>query len=250
MGGVMLKIKVQSEAVRSNLELFQDIIRRSRDVEQKIKTYSGFVHRATGAMQFRQEGSLSEKDWKEIDICIDLEHHDISVFEKGKPEQVFQYNDLAPLAYRVMAETLHVLLNLSRTIHDLKEFSYVVLESSAAVSKASRDLIHDAWHQVDREGAEKLLQEKSPGTYLFRKDEYASILENELAAQHQAPIKCVTLSYLDKESVVRDSTLLRFHGHWLIYNDDPKLEGQAYASVEELLKIHDPKLEKPLLHTF
>lgn len=245
----MLKVHVQSEAVRRNLWLFKQIVHRSRKAEkERIKTYAGFVHRATGSMVFSFGRELSAREWKPIMIIIDLDKHEVAVYEKEKTEKVFSYNDLTPLAYRVMSETLGILKNLSRQVYDLKELSYFELDPSIEAVE-SRDIIHLAWHQVNRPEAEKLLEGQPQGTYIFRKDEYAAILEQELAAEHKMPAKCVTLSYIDQKEVVRDCTIVKFYSRWQIYND-PSLTAQTYATIGELLSEFVPKLAKPLLHAF
>jgi hypothetical protein len=243
----MLKIHVQNEAVRRNLHLFKQIVHRSKKAEnERYKTFSGFVHRQSGAMVFYYGKDLSDREWKAIDISIDLDHHAVFAYEKGKNEKIFECGDLTPLAYRVMSETLHILDKLSHEAFDLKELSYFELDPSIEATE-SHDLIHEAWHQVDRKETEKLLANQAIGAYLFRKDEYAAILEQELTTAHKTPIRCVTLSYVDAKRVVRDCTLVKFCTDWQIYQD-PRLSALAYSSIKSLIEAFEPQLGKPLLH--
>lgn len=245
----MLKIHVQSEAVRRNLSLFKQIVHRSRKAEkERIKTYAGYVHKASGSMVFSLGKELSEKEWKPIIITVDLDKHEINVYEKQPTEKVFNCSELTPLAYRIMSETLGVLKQLSRQVYDLKELSYFELDPSMEAVE-SRDIIHLAWHQVSRAEAEKLLAGQPQGTYIFRKDEYAGVLEQELAAEHKTPIKCITLSYIDRKQCIRDYTIVKFHTRWLIYND-PTLTSASYGSIGELLEDFESNLAKPLLHPY
>lgn len=240
-----MKVHIQNESVRRNVDLFKQIAHRA--ASERKKTYSVFVNRLTGAMSFTPSVDLNEREWKPIVLHVNLDTHEIDVVEKGKENQSFECGDILPLAYKVMVETLRVLHIIVRQIHDLKELGEIEFEPSMGPMK-SRDLIHEAWHQVDRLGAEKLLHGHSPGTYIFRKDVYASILENELTLAYHQPIKCVTLSYLDEDEKICDHTLVIRNERWLIYDDDPNLAGNSCETIGELLANKEDHLHTPLLH--
>lgn len=117
------------------------------------------------------------------------------------------------------------------------------------MAEFKRDIIHEAWHQVDRIGAEKLLlHHQTIGNYLFRKDPIAEQLEKRLSKEWKISIKCLTLTYLDPEEHVRDLTIVLKGDLWMFYDDSPNLKGQFYETVEELLATMDNVLSKPLLH--
>ena len=101
-------------------------------------------------------------------------------------------------------------------------------------------LLQKAWRKVKREEAEEILLSKPVGTYLFRKDHYASCLEEILAGAKQADLKCYTLAFLDTDYQVRERTVVSFKGKWLFYDDDPSLEEPSFISLEELLKSLPP----------
>lgn len=240
-----MKVHVQNESVRRNIDLFKQIAYRA--ASERKKTYDVFVNRLTGIMRFTPSVDLNEREWKQIVLHVNMDTHEIDVVEKGKENQSFEYADILPLAYKVMVETLRVLHVLVRQVHDLKELGEIEFEPSMGQVQ-NRDLIHEAWHQVDRLGAERLLHGHAPGTYLFRKDEYATILEHELTLAFHQPIKCVTLSYLDEKDKVCDQTLVIRDERWLIYDDDPNLTGHSCETIGELLASKEEQLHTPLLH--
>jgi hypothetical protein len=245
----MLKVHVQSEQVRRNIDLFQQMIRQYKSSleEEHSKAYTTYVNRLTGAMRFSDRMGVEQKEWKPVILRIDLDQHEVVVSE-GK-NRAFECGDLEPTAYRIMAETFHVIEEIAKEVHDLREFSEIELEPPMA-PVYSRDLVHEAWHQVDRIGAEELLKEHSTGSYLFRKDSYAHVLEHELTVALKTPVKCLTLSYLGEGSQVHDTTIVTFNNRWLIYNDDPNLSSEkSFSSIGELLGSLSEKLTKPLLHS-
>lgn len=240
----MLKVRVQSEAVRRNIDLFKQIVRKFHQGD--VGSCAAVVNRITGAMRFSEMAGLNPHEWKHIVIQIDLHAQDIQVFEEKGKEGSFECTDLEPTAYRIMAETLRVLQQIVQQLKDLKELSHFEIESSAYAG-SSRDLVHEAWYQLDRIGAESFLKKHTTGAYFFRKDRYAALLEHELAEAHRKAIKCVTLTFLDPQQIVRDRTIVRYNERWLFYNDDPTLSGESFASIGDLLASMGTILRQPLL---
>lgn len=103
-----------------------------------------------------------------------------------------------------------------------------------------------AWHVVNREEAEHLLLTAAVGSYLFRKDHFASCLEEILSTAKKQPLHCYTLTYLDHDHQVRDKTLVSWNHHWQFYDDDPSLTGRAFPSLEALLESLGSTLKFPL----
>ena len=226
----MLKIQAQSKTVQRNLLSFKEMVYQHRKAEkERHKTFVGFVHKETGAMTFEKDPHSA--DWEKVVVIVDLDKHEVSA-RKCK--------DLTPKAHQIMAETLNLLKEVSEQVLDLKELSYFEVEPIEENS-----VVHEAWHKLDRLGAEKLLQNEPPGTYIFRKDAEVKILQSQLAHEHKRPVECLTLSYVDKEKGVHDCTLVRFYNRWQIY-EDPTLTGSTYESVAELLANFQPKLGTPL----
>ncbi|GEM_PF-6249827 len=106
--------------------------------------------------------------------------------------------------------------------------------------------IFDLWHEVDRINAESLLAELPVGTYFFRKDLYAQLLEEQLERQLGKKIKCYTLTYSQENDKVTDHTFVFTEGSWQIYNDDPSLKQQQFLDVGEILISMKGVLKYPL----
>jgi hypothetical protein len=112
---------------------------------------------------------------------------------------------------------------------------------------AKKDLVQEAWHHVDRLGAEKILNHKSRGSFLFRKDEYAVRLEEQLNSNLEEKVTCLTLSYLQSPEHVVDRTLIFKQHRWSFYDDDTHLHGRSYETIDDLLKHVDTDLNHPIL---
>lgn len=234
----MLKARIQSEAVRHNIDLFQKIIHGSSK-----NAYPAFVNCQTGSLRFSQFDFLNKSEWKEITVHLDPKIHQVEVFDREK--QAFDLSSFDPLAYRVMAETFFVLQYILQKLSDFKELPIMKLESAASKS-LHRDPVHRAWHPIDRPKAETLLSGKEIGTYIFRKDEFAHNLEKELSHFLKAPIKCVTLTYLDEQASIKDKTIVRYKNQWLFYENKASLSGEAFEDITYLLGSSQDIFTSPL----
>lgn len=266
-----MKIHVQNDTVRQNIELFKKLIaRRSQKAATtsiKEQIYTAFINRTTGAMHFPEldvdeppgsgETFLNSKIWKAIEIRIKKHEKEEGIFEVAEEEtnwRCFRCDDMEPPAYKVLVETMNTLNLVSKKFQAqlqmgkmVRELTALEIESIAAVL-SGKDIIHEAWHQVDRIEAEKLLSDQIEGTFLFRKDSYAYVLEEQLKEQYQINIKCVTLTFLEEEGKVTDKTLVAKDGNWLIYDDDPNLSGPSYPTIYGLLEKIKHILKAPLLN--
>lgn len=261
-----MRIAIFDKIVRHNIELFKKLILRQlekNDKQIKIlkKAYVAYINKKTGEIRFAdlEKAPLKEKDWKVIHFRMRLpEHPEEGIFEIGEgvdQDQIFEYAELGALAYQALAETVKTLNMLAYPSAKLKnverifqEFSELEIESSEEKRERS-DLVHEAWHQVDRIQGEKLLADLPVGTYLFRKDKYAATLEARLNAHNSHPIKCITLTYSEWDGKISEKTLVCKAGHWLVYNDDLELRGPTYPTIESLLESLDEVLSKPLFHS-
>lgn len=261
-----MRVAISDKTVRHNIELFKMVMRKQIGKKEKLihvikKSYLAFIHRITGEIRFAEldEEIIKGKDWKIISIRMRIpEHREEGFFEilEGENEEVqFDTKDLDPIAYRALAETIKTLNRLSFPTLKMKnverifqEISELEIESNAE-KKGSRDLIHDAWHQLSRLEAETILNDYPVGTYLFRKDEFAALMEAELNAQHQDHhIKCVTLTYIEWDGKISEKTLVLKEQRWHFYDDNLDVRGYAYPSIESLLKTMDHILREPLFH--
>ena len=226
-----MKITVQNDAIRKNIELFRDIVKKEE--AGRLKNLAAHVNRHSGMLSFGT--SVNEHDWKPITIRMNSR-------KKAGPFEALEVtsSDLEPVAYCVMAETINALNKVAsiEALYDLE------VESTRRVLDG-KDLVHEAWHTVDRVGAEKLLGGRTEGTYIFRKDEYAQLLEREL----KESIKVLTLTVVEADDKICDYTVVCKDKRWLFYNDDPSLSGPSYPSIYDLLESRGELCQRPLLAT-
>jgi hypothetical protein len=260
-----MKLKIENEIVRRNIEIFKIIMKRAAHRAEELNpaqrklSYHVFIHRSKGEIRFLEEesGVAHNKEWQRAVFQFTLPSDKSCGFMceiEGIEKDSFSWRDLKPEALSVLKETIKTVQFIGRFLPKLSslpavlhEFSQVNLDSFLDVL-GTRDIIHEAWHQVDRVECERLLLSQSSGTFLFRKDEFASILEQELINAWKTQIKCITLSYIDSVQKVSDLTLVKKKEGWLFYNDDPNLEGPLYPSVNLLLDSLKGLLKTPLLH--
>jgi hypothetical protein len=149
-----------------------------------------------------------------------------------------------PRGRQVLSETSHYLKSALMQLHDIREFAHLEFESMDEI--LGRDILRDGWHAIERSAAELMLLNATPGTYLFRKDRFATVMEELLSSAKKSRIRCFTLAYLDDAKQVREKTIVTWKDHWLFYDDDPTLEGKCFGSLEQLLASLGPILKKPL----
>lgn len=244
-----MKIIVQNSTVSRNIDLFKKVaqnLSRHKEIHQILqgKGLSGFVNCLTGELYFGEMVEENPQNWKAIFLSLAQTEDFLVVGVEGVQ---FRVGDFSPPAYQTMLDTIRILnltFKLLQSKLDLDGLLRILDQMEFTLSK---DLVHDAWHQVDRIGAERLLYKQIPGTFLFRKDEYAALLEQQLTEQLATPIKCITLTYLDKKARVVDFTLVKRAGSWIFYNDDPCLEGAAKPEVFALLGDLGDAITLPLL---
>jgi len=252
-----MKVVVFDRRVHQNLALFRHLIhrqaeKRSRFFRKAKKTYFAFVNCNTGEMAFAdldKERKFS-KDWKPL--TIKLRPTDEGAFEVIGADGLFKCEELSKEAYRLFTKTMHILNQIAYDPRKGKN-PFWVLRQVAHVDfilseeeEGERNLIHRAFHNVDRVEAERLLERRAPGTYLFRKGEFAEILENELNKELSEPVVCITLTYRDWEEKVAEKTLVFDKGKWSFFNDDVELGGKSYGTVKELLSVMRKELGSPL----
>lgn len=268
-----MKICVHHTIVRQNIELFKKLVGRySAGGEQYAKSplqeriYTAFVNRVTGKIYFPElEGDeaaskdsfLDSNQWKAIEIRIKKYEGEDGVFEVAEEDtnwRCFRCDDLDHLAYEILSETIKTLNFVSKKIQAHPEMANVARELAGLEVEiftdvsGGKDIVHEAWHQVDRVGAEKLLKGQIEGTFLFRKDPYVLVLEKQLKENFDPSIKCMTLTYLEESGKVIDKTIICTNGRWLIYDDDPNLEGPSYANPLQLIDAMQDTLKMPFLN--
>jgi hypothetical protein len=237
------KLHIQNEKVRINLSLIVETIRHQRRVpqkhqEQRQTTLEFALDLKTGLLHLH-----SAQDLQSIVIYLDLDKQEVKVTKKR--HGMFNMEGMDPKGRQVLSETCHYLKSALKHLHNIQELAHCEFEPSTD-EITGRNLLHESWHAVEREDAELMLLNTSPGTYLFRKDRFAGVMEEILSAAKKSRIKCFTLTYLDPKRQVRDKTIVTWKDHWLFYDDDPTLAGNYFQSLEELLNSLGTVLKRPL----
>ncbi|MBS0649145.1 MAG: hypothetical protein JSS10_07990 [Verrucomicrobia bacterium] len=237
----MYKLHIQNEKVRANIALIIETIRhlkQGQGRELHVLSLSFALNPRTGLLQ------IEPLERKLIDIHLDVHQREVCVVERGT-EHLFDLQEIDPQAQQVLSETCHYLKLALGHLRDIHEIVYIQLDPSMDEIKG-KSLIHEAWHGLERKDAELILLNTMPGTYLFRKDRFAGVMEEILSAVKKSRIFCLTLTYLDPEGQVRDKTIVTWKDHWLFYDDDPTLSGNYFQSLEDLLFSMGSILKRPL----
>ncbi len=255
---LMQKIKIKDEQVQQNVLFFLQVAALSAQVKQKrveskkeaVVKYMAFVNRFNGEMFFidllPDPKLFKGKDWKSIEILCGFEPRKQAVFFeavekiKGVSSRMFSCEDLSPLAYRVMSETMQALNQMGHQLRRSKAIekslaAFARLHLKDHLQNREKDIITATWHPRTRWDAEVFLNQHPYRSFLFRKDEYADILEKALQKSLNKVITCYTLSFSSPEHKISDLTIVKDEGGWMIYDNDPKLEGKRYASVDAVL---------------
>ncbi|NDD58481.1 MAG: hypothetical protein EBZ47_04405 [Chlamydiae bacterium] len=255
-----MKLRVESDIVRENVELFKLLLKRSLTKNKNQldnKVYLMFVHKITGKMTFFADfEDLPHHQWQPISLKLKATKGpkgalEWEVCDSGNDPSVNGLNDTASAVFRQTFKTIQVISRLLPRIQDVSKlldtFSQVQLIQPFDKPVFS-DIIHESWHQIPREQAENVLSTKESGTFFFRKDEYAKILEVELSKAHKRMLPCITLTYIDSEARICDKTLVYVTEGWMVYDDDPRLLEPIYPDIETFLDNMKGILKAPLIH--
>lgn len=258
-------VKLEGETVRRNVEVFKIILKRashsvdSMQTEKREKEFKAFVHCVKGEVRFADLSAepLDSRDWMLVSFRFSLPNtpKDSLLCEVlGSEGGAFSWNGFHEGALCVLKETIKTVQFMTKFLPSLqtlssafRDFSQINLDAFLEEIPA-KDLIHEAWCQLDREECEKLLLQKTAGTFLFRQDYFTGVLEKLLSQAHQKQIKCITLTYVDAWKKVSDLTLVKKKEGWMIYNDDPCLGSPIYPTVRALLDRFKGVLKNPVLH--
>jgi hypothetical protein len=235
------KFHIQNETVRMNIALIVDSTRHQRRLNQRRQSLEFVIDLKTGKLSLLPTTPV---DHRVIQIHLDLDQQQVYVTDTRNAKE-FNLEEMAPQGRQVLAETCHCLKTALMQLHDINEFTHVEFDPS--VEKiVDRNFVQEAWHVVEREEAELMLLNTKPGTYLFRKDRFAGLMEEMLSAAKRSRIRCFTLCYLDPSKQVRERTIVNWNSHWLFYDDDPTLSGHYFESLEHLLTSMRTVLKIPL----
>ncbi|MGH2613509.1 MAG: SH2 domain-containing protein, partial [Rhabdochlamydiaceae bacterium] len=171
-------------------------------------------------------------------ITLDIGHKAMSWKTKEREK-------LLPKAEAHLQEMAEILKKVFSKIDKLGQITQFHWEGSLE-NQDEDSILKQTWHDVDREGAERLLLKQQAGTFLFRKDHFAITLQEILRRGLKKTIQCYTLSYLDNEGIVRDKTIVFVNQKWTFYDDDPTLSGPTFRSVGELVRSMGSNTKYPL----
>lgn len=238
-----MRLKVQEAPVRQNIELFLDLMFRSKEKpkQQKMpkeKIFDAWLNCETGQLLFAETTQESQTSLKPVRISYSYDPQIGEIVflmeERQMPEKGFRSGDLSPIAFNIVRETMKMLNEISHTLRgpsDLEtKMSVLSKLHIESISHEERNILIDAWHHVDRFEAEELLLEEPAGTYLFRRDPFAEILEEQLQQQLKEPLKCFTLTFSQPHKKISDITLIHYDGGWQYYDDDPSLGNRSFQN--------------------
>ncbi len=253
-----MKLKIEDATVRRNIEIFKFILRRALQNARGDKSvvYKGYIHCKQGEIRFVDTAILESLDWQPIlfrFVPSSEGSYDVFCEAEGLEKENALLARLEPQAFSVLKQTLKTMQAIALFLPKHKDFfttlkAFTQMDFDASLETIiSGDLIHEAWHQLDRFDVELFLQNFPEGSFVFRKDFYAEILEKALSESHSKEIKCITLSFLDRKNKVCDLTLVHKEGGWQFYDDDPCLLGAIYPSASLLLEQKKEVLKTPIL---
>lgn len=254
-----MKVAVLDKKVRQNLALFKHLIhreaeKRARYFQVAKKVFRAYINRNSGDFRFEAlEGeTFPEAEWKAV--LIQLRPDNEGAFEviDEEKKECFNCQEFSKDAYAILTKTLHILNQLSYDPKKGKNPFWVLRNVSqldfimTSEEEGRRNLIHEAWHNIDRYYAEYLLNGMPIGSYLFRKDEFAQMLEDGLNEIFSTPVTCITLTYSDWDEKICEKTLVFHENRWCFYDDDPMCCGPRFENVQDLLATLGDALQRPL----
>lgn len=254
-----MKIVILDKNVRRNIEMFRQLVHRQGQKREQLlqsieKGYKAYINCKTGELRFAelQKGQYPAEEWKAI--IIKLHPNKEGAFEVigVDGESSFDLSHLNAIARALLIHTFRTLNELAYHPRHVRDAFWIMRQIAnidfilSDQEEGERNLVHDAWYNVDRLEAEKLLSGKQFGTYLFRKDDFAKDLEDSINEESSVPVTCITLTYTDKDQKISEKTLVYKDCKWLFYDDDPTLSGPGFETVRELLDNKARMLQEPL----
>ncbi len=248
-----MTVTLQNETIRKNVEILKIILKKvtqlhknTSQVDKSTQSVLVFLHRAKGEIRFFDNYAepLDPKEWTCIRFHFSpstISQESFSLDISNVNEKHFSWKELEAEAFFNLKETIKTMQFISRFLPKLKSFPSILKEFSLTNLDTllshlpGQDIIHEAWHDLTRKECEQLLLSRPPGVYLFRKDEFASILEEELSSTHSQKISCTTLSYVSSVKKISDLTLVKTKDGWSIYTGNPNLEEARYPTVDSLI---------------
>lgn len=241
-----MKVAILDDVTRRNILLFKSLVQRMQKTQLKALTQKAmrvYVNKANGSLQFDDlQGKPEAGQWKIILIKWDSSSQNPLEVIECNEEGCFTYNDLNPEAMRRLADTIKTLNRLAFDPTHRLTSETAISSLEVEDQDIGQQLIKSNWHDVDREGAEKLLEGKMVGTYLFRKGEFAEILEKNLSDILPEPVFCFTITFNEWDDKISERIIVFKSHEWLFYDDDPNMKTVCYLTLGALIETMGPRL--------
>lgn len=217
---------VQNPLIRENLDVICEAIKDLDLKPERNASLEFFCDLKTGQILYTPS-MIPPHEMAVLIIDLDMDKKTISwrtkESEKLEAKAVAHLKEMAEILKKTFLK-IDKLGQLNQ-IHWQKPFE----------KEGEDSILKQTWHDIDRDGAERLLLKQKKGTFLFRKDHYAITLQEILKRGHKKTVQCYTLSYLDDEGIVRDRTVVFANQKWTFYDDDPTLSGPSFPTVSLLV---------------
>jgi hypothetical protein len=246
-----MHITVKNSVVKHNLELLKILLHRAKENQCKA-----WIEISTGELRSKLPlHGNDKKEWRPIQLKLTTDSKKVLVVVEdcATSDQLFDFKGWSARAQHVLLDTIQTinarLMRLPAGKFEEDFFESFVSAQISLISKSKDEerIIDEAWHPLNRNEAEKVLEKEPKGTYLFRKDEYTVLLEQELFVRFNETVHyCITLTYLDEGGIVHDKTLVQRNGYLVIFNDNPNLQEPHFPSTESIIKNIHPSLNRPL----
>jgi hypothetical protein len=216
-----MAIFVSKQEVLNNLNRFK-MSRNNLPVDQPIgsNVISAMINPQTGDIQFAK--AESGKGWTPIEVVVIKSDSGRGVFQaKTADHHAIDINNMTPIAWSVMKETLRV-LNEITAVSDLSEIQIAPVHSIQSLR---------GWvGAVSRMEAEMLLANQRIGTYLLRHgDEFTIVIADKLAEGNNQLIEAFVCTVTEDEDKISDILIVRLIQGWALYRDNPDLFDSEYV---------------------
>lgn len=230
----MKGMKVTHNQVLANLSHFRRFLqeRGHSGRKKKDRSYSVWMNRETGEMEFERKKGMPITTKKELRLLVHEKHSGAVHFKlKGnfsREEQMIR---------SVAEETMRILNLLALFTERILPEERVVKDLSSVHLEAWKDSIElfPGWHaDCERIEAEKILKGAPIGTYILRKCEQ---LSQWMLKQYPIHTKGYILTAVESGKKISDYMIVKTERGWTLLQDDPDLIAyDYYITLYELLE--------------
>jgi hypothetical protein len=263
-----MAVRISRREVLNNIIRLKDQLLEQKEEREERKPeilenrwYTAFLNRQTGDIRFNQEIDKfrPREEWIEIRIQVEVRENKSARFDaRNEKNQPFKTGGLAPLARRIVVETLETLNSIARE-HPPKTPD--ILPEEAALEDLSeihlseiKDTMEEmpGWcGEIDRIKAEKKLQNQPLGTYLLHgTGPITRIVVLRLSDSNQMTVKACLITIKDIDKKISEQLILQTDLGWTIYRNNPNLkdlkEYTYFNSLPEALRNLELRAKTPL----